>query len=184
MEDVAKGWFIVEGRDGDRTLEMQLLGLDPLFDEAKGATILDVGCAEGLISIELAKAGAQTHGIEIIERYIETAKRLRGNLSCSFEHADANYYRPDDEYDIVLLLAILHKLKDPSAACAKFALAAKNLVVMRLPPEHAPTVVDKRSDYVPHDMKAVMTWYGFELERVTRGSFAEWTGYFRKRKRV
>lgn len=179
-----KGWFIAEGRDGDRTLEMQTLGLDPLFDEAKGATILDVGCAEGLIAIELAKAGADVHGIEIVPGHIEIARRLRGTLACRFEVADANDYRPETEYDIVLLLAILHKLKDPSAACAKFALAAKNLVVMRLPPEHAPTVVDERSDYVPHDMKAVMTWYGFELERVTRGSFAEWTGYFRKRKRV
>lgn len=180
-----KGWFEVDGRPGDRTLEMQLLGLDPLFDEAKGATILDVGCAEGLISMELAKAGAMTHGIEIVPSHIETARQLRGNLSCSFEVADANVWIPDQEYTIVLLLAILHKLQEPSKACAKFALAAKDLVVMRLPPEKAPVIVDKRSGNVPHDMKAVMTWYGFELERVTRGSFSEWCGWFRRKaKRV
>jgi len=178
-----KGWFEVEGRPGDRTLEMQMLGLDPLFEEAKGATILDVGCAEGLISIELAKAGAHVHGIDIIESHIETAKRLRGNLSCSFEVADAATYEPE-EHDIVLMLAILQKLKDPSHACARFARAAKDLIVMRLPPANAPLILDRRSNKVPHDMKAVMTWYGFEQERVTRGAFAEWCGYFRRRKRV
>ncbi len=175
-----KGWFQTEGRPGDRTLEMQLLGLDPLFDEAKGATILDVGCAEGLLSMELAKKGAQVTGVEIVESHIEVAKQLRGALSCRFEVADANDYQPDEDYDIVLLLAILHKLKDPSRACARFAKAAKNLVVMRLPPENAPTIIDERSGNVRHDVAAVMTWYGFHLERVTRGSFSEWTGFWRR----
>jgi len=179
--EASKGWFATPDRPGDRTLEMQMLGLDPLLDEVKNANILDVGCAEGLIAMELAKRGAQVTGVDIIESHIEAARFLRGNLSCRFEVADANNYQPDD-YDIILLLSVLHKLKDPSRACARFAKAAKNLVVMRLPPEHAPAIVDKRSNYVKHDMQAVMTWYGFELERVTRGSFAEWTGYFRRRR--
>lgn len=176
-----KGWFTTEDRPGDRTLDMQLLGLDPLFDEAKGATILDVGCAEGLLSIELAKAGAEVTGIDIIASHIEMAKHLRGSALCRFEVADANDYEPD-EYNIVLLLAVLHKLKDPSRACARFAKAAKDLVVMRLPPERAPVIVDERSGNKPHDMAAVMTWYGFERERVTRGSFSEWTAFFRRRR--
>lgn len=176
-----KGWFATADRPGDRTLEMQMLGLDPLLDECKGANILDVGCAEGLISIELAKRGAEVTGVDIVESHIEMARHLRGHLSCRFEIQDANEYQPDD-YDIILLLAIMHKLKDPSRACARFANAAKNLVVMRLPPEHAPSIVDERSGYVKHDMSAVMTWYGFELERVTRGSFSEWTGYYRRRR--
>jgi ubiquinone/menaquinone biosynthesis C-methylase UbiE len=178
-----KGWFEVEGRPGDRTLEMQMLGLDPLLDECKGATILDIGCAEGLIAMELAKAGAKVHGIDIVESHIETAKRICGNLSCSFEVADAATYEPE-AHDIVLMLAILQKLKDPSHACAKFARAAKDLIVMRLPPANAPIILDRRSNKVPHDMKTVMEWYGFQQERVTRGSFSEWTGFFRRKKRV
>ena len=51
-----QGWFSTKGRLGDRTLKQQLMGLDPLFAECKGKTVLDVGCAEGLISIELDKA--------------------------------------------------------------------------------------------------------------------------------
>ena len=183
-----KGWFEVEGRPGDRTLEMQMLGLDPLFTEVAeyelrgGVRILDVGTAEGLIAIELGRWKAHVHGIDIVPSHIEKANELVGGMPCTFEVADANEYEPHKEYDIVLLLAILHKLKDPSRACARLAKAAKDLVVMRLPPEHAPAIVDKRSDSVKHDMQAVMTWYGFELERVTRGSFSEWTGYFRRRR--
>ena len=162
---------------------MQMLGLEPLLDEAKGATILDVGCAEGLISFELAKAGAHVHGIDSIEALIETAKRLRGNLSCSFEVADAVIYEPE-EYDIVLLLSILHKCRHPSAVCSRFVNAAKDLLVMRLPPEKAPVIRNQRTRDISHDMKAVMSWYGFELERVTRSAFSEWVGYFRRKKRV
>lgn len=178
-----KGWFKIGDRDGDRTLEMQMLGLDPLMDECKGATVLDVGCAEGLLSMEMAKRGAHVHGIDIVESHIETAKSLRGNLSCSFEVADAATYEPE-EHDIVLMLAILQKLKDPSHACAKYARVARDLIVMRLPPAHAPVILDRRSGKVRHDMKAVMTWYGFEQERVTEGPFNEWTAFFRRRKRV
>ncbi len=178
--ELLEGWFDTPGRKGDRTLEMQLLGLDPLFDEVRGATILDIGCAEGLISLELARKGAEVTGVEIVASHIETAKQLRGALPCRFEVADANVYEPDGEYDIVLLLAILHKLKDPSATCTRFAKAAKSLLVMRLPPEHAPAVVDKRSGLVKHDMAAVMTYQGFHLERITRGSFSEWCGFWRR----
>jgi hypothetical protein len=37
-------------------------------------------------------------------------------------------------FDVVLLLAVLHKLRDPSAACARFARQARDLCVVRLPP--------------------------------------------------
>jgi len=162
---------------------MQMLGLEPLLDEAKGSKILDVGTAEGLIAFELAKVGAKVHGIDSIAALIETANNLKGNLACTFEVADAVVYEPD-QYDIILLLSILHKCRHPSAVCSRFAKAAKDLLVMRLPPELAPVIRNKRTRDIPHDMKVVMTWYGFELERVTRGSFAEWIGFFRKRKRV
>ena len=177
-----EGWFTTPDRPGDRTLEMQLLGLDPLLDEAKGVTVLDIGCAEGLVSMEMARRGAQVTGIEIVPGHIEVAKRLRGALPCRFEVADANVYEPDEPYDIVLMLAVLHKLRDPSRALARFAKATKTLAVIRLPPEHAPAIVDKRSGGVKHDTAAVMAWYGFHLERVTRGSFAEHTAYWRRHK--
>ena len=57
---MGKGWFVTDGRAGDRTLAQQLVGLDKI--NVQGATVLDVGCAEGLISIEMAKRGAAGPG--------------------------------------------------------------------------------------------------------------------------
>lgn len=179
-------WFAVGTKPGDRTLDQQLMGLDPLFAEVEGKTVLDVGCAEGLISIECARRGAQwADGIEVREDAVQTARKLVRTLSLhgdvTFDEGDANTYCPQGQYDIVLMLAVLHKLYDPSAACRRFAAAAKDLVVIRLPPATAPLVVDPRSLNEVHDIDAVMTRSGFVLYLQTNdGPFGEWVGYFRR----
>ena len=48
------GWFTTAKRPGDRTLEQQLVGLDKVLAEVAGKTVLDAGCAEGLISMEIS----------------------------------------------------------------------------------------------------------------------------------
>ena len=93
-----EGWFSTHGRDGDRTIDQQLLGLDPLFDEVKGKTVLDIGCAEGLISLHLCTKfkAKSVHGVEIIASHVAVANSLRGeNSNCTFERADANHFEPD-----------------------------------------------------------------------------------------
>jgi len=177
-----KGWFTTRGREGDRTLDQQLAGLDILFERVPSKTVLDVGCAEGLISIELARRGARAvHGLEIVREHVDVANGLRDHLPITFEVADANTYAPRRVYDIVIMLALLQKLKDPTAACKRFAKAARELVVLRLPPLHAPTIVDARSGNKPHDMKAALESCGFGLIHVEHGTFNEWIGYFERR---
>lgn len=178
---MAKGWFIDAhgGRAGDRTLEQQLLGLLPLLQSVEDKTVLDVGCAEGLISLALADAGAKyVHGIEMRADFVDVARSLRGPRSVEFTHADANEYKPQRRYDIVIMLAVLHKLRDPTAACLRFADAAISSCVIRLPPERAPIIVDNRSGNRPHDIEYAMKRAGFQLVDVTRSHFNEWCGYF------
>lgn len=174
---VLKPWF---GKGGDRTLEQQLTGLDELLDHVPGKSVLDVGCAEGLISHHLIDNGAAAvHGLEVRADFVDEANRLRGDRACSFDVADANEYKPKREYDIVLMLAVLHKLKNPSDACKKFAKAARDLVVLRLPPKEAPFIIDERSGSKPFDIAKAMEDSGFRLGAHGRiGPFNEWMGYY------
>lgn len=176
-----EGWFSTPGRLGDRTLKQQIIGLADLRQRVHGKTVLDVGCAEGLISTYLVDHGAAAaHGLEIVPGHVDVANRLRGDRACTFEVADANIYEPVRQYDIVIMLALLHKLKDPSAACKRFAAAAREMVVLRLPPANAPTIIDARSDGKPHHIGAVMTGNGFMLKNACLGPFGEWMGYYER----
>lgn len=174
---MGKGWFVTGGRPGDRTLAQQLVGLDVV--NIKGKTLLDVGCAEGLISIEMANRGAAAvHGVEIVPEHVKVGNRLRGDLPVTLEVGDANTWAPKRAYDVVFMLALLQKVRDPSAVCARFAAAACETVVLRLPPKYAPTIIDDRSGNKPHDIHAVMLACGFAQTKVLFGTFDEWIGRY------
>ena len=176
-----KGWFSTPGRPGDRRLEDQLKGLTALLGLVQGKTVLDVGCAEGLISIELAKAGAlAVHGVEIVKEHVEVGNRLRGALPVTLEHADANTWQPKRQYDIVIALALLHKLKNPTAGAHMLASAARQWVVLRLPPAHAPTIIDERSGNQPHHVGETLKKAGFDLIGIDAGHYGEWVGYYKR----
>lgn len=179
-------WFSTAGAPGDRTLDQQLMGLERLFAEVAGKMVLDVGCAEGLISIECALQGASVFGVEIREPAVKVAERTAKTLKlhwsqATFAWADAQDFTPSNDYDIVLLLAVLHKLRDPSVACRRLAAAAKDLVVIRLPPDYAPDIVDARSGGTVHRIHDVMVDCGFALEHADySGPFGEHVAYYRR----
>ena len=171
-----KPWF---GPGGDRTLAQQLIGLDVLRARVPGCSVLDVGCAEGAISLQLCDDGAAAvHGIEIRPDFVDAANAARGDRAALFEVANAETYTPKRPYDFVLMLAVLHKLSDPTAAVARLAAAAQRIVVVRLPPRHAPKVYDARSGFVLHDIDRVLRDCGFKHLHFTKGAFDEWTGYY------
>lgn len=180
---VDKGWFSTSNRIGDRTLDQQMLGLTPLLKEVNNKTVLDLGCAEGLISLEMIDHGAiSVHGVEIVPGHVELAKSISKPFAdqCTFEVGDCNTYIPDKDYDVVLALALLHKLRDPTAACMRFANRCRQLMVIRMPPAAAPFISDSRSGNVPHDISGTMKKMSFRLDTVTRSYLNEWCGYYRR----
>lgn len=182
----SRGWFSTEGREGDRTLEQQMIGLDLLLSEVSGKTVLDAGCAEGLISMELVRAGAANCvGLEIVTYHVDVGRKMIGDLPCTIHLANLNTYdvAQHGQFDIVLMLAILHKVKNPSQLCADLAALARDLCVIRLPPKGL-VIVDARSDNAPHDIGAVMDRCGFYLEGTVIGPLNEWLGYFRRRVKI
>jgi 2-polyprenyl-3-methyl-5-hydroxy-6-metoxy-1,4-benzoquinol methylase len=101
----------------------RMQGLEILFSDCKGASVLDLGFAEGLISYELAKNGAEiVHGFEIDQRRVEFANTLFQEVPVQFEFRDANMavdFRDFEitfsnillpRYDIVLYLGVYHHL--------------------------------------------------------------------------
>lgn len=192
-------WFTNQqaGRQGDRTTNQQLVGLAPLFDgRVQGKTVLDLGCAEGHISHMLHKAGAELcHGVDIQEEYIRWAIRTAGGgvprsadkqrrkdevPGYRFEVQDLNTWRPVLQYDVVLALASLHKLREPAKACAEFAAAAKELMIIRLPGGKGEVIVDERSGNVPQPIGEVMRAAGFRAGHQEVGTFNELTVYYER----
>lgn len=177
-----KRWFNVGADKGDRTIDQQLIGLDRLFATVPGKSVLDLGCAEGLISIELARRGAlAVQGVEIRADHVAVGRKLVGDLPVALTAADLNTWQPTISYDIVIALALLHKLKNPSAACAAFCEASSGLVVIRTPPKVDPwVIVDERSGNKPHDIGKVLRANGFALSEQLAGTFGEVIGYWER----
>lgn len=171
-------WF-----GGDRTFEQQMTGLDWLAEACRGKSILDFGCAEGLISIHLLKHGAgRVRGVELLPERVKKARALSVTLMASFETDDANTWDPmGGLYDVTLALAILHKLRDPSTVARRLARATREMIVLRLPPATGSTIVDRRSGNVPHDIDAVLREEGFVQERAgNTGPFGEFIASYRR----
>lgn len=168
-------WFKLDGAKGDRTFEQQLIGLEQLWPWVKGASVLDVGCAEGLIAIECERQGAENVlGVELRGDAVKRANELARNRTASFLQADANVFTVAPlSFDVVLMLAILHKLRDPSAAFERYLRAARQLAVVRLPNDDWPVLRDARSGNRPHDLAAVAARAGFDMTGWAQGPVAD-----------
>lgn len=102
--------------------DIRMDGLTDLVMRAKGASVFDIGCNRGLVSFEMANNGAAIcHGCDSFEQGIRTAKELFIDLRAVQSHfavldltggaeVVANEFGATN-YDIVLCLAIYHKLK-------------------------------------------------------------------------
>jgi len=111
-----KSSFLAAKRRGD--VLKRIAGLETLFKMAKDATVLDLGCFDGLIAYEFVRTGARlVHGLDNDGFHLDTAKRIfsQVNVPSRFVHADLR--KPDAvghalgahdqrQYDIVLFLGV------------------------------------------------------------------------------
>lgn len=184
-----KGWFAIPGvQDGDRTIETQMRGLGPALSEARGKSLLDLGCAEGCIAFEFLKAGAAPiMALDYNEALLKTAALERRKLpkrhrfAIEFRLQDLATFKPGRQWDIVLALAIVHKLDDPAAAVRLVADSAKSLAVIRMPWHAKGTTVVGKHSGVECDVAKIMRAKRFRLEREEQGPPDELVHYWRRK---
>ena len=183
-----KGWFQVPGirPDGDRTLKEQSMGLAPALAEAKGKTVLDLGCAEGLISREFALAGArEVLGIELLESHLVVARKVcKDAPQVRFVCAHLGDYIAAHpgvaQFDIVLALGIIHKLDDPAVPMAFAARSARDLVVYRASAHAKHGVIASKHTGKRCDVPKLMREHGFVEEKLISGVRGEAAQYWRR----
>jgi SAM-dependent methyltransferase len=112
--------FLASKRRGD--IQKRLAGLEPLLEAADGATLLDLGCFDGLIAYEFFRSGAKlVHGIDNDARHLETACRIfsQAGIPSRFAHADLRKTQAVAQalgaeglarYDIVLFLGVFQHI--------------------------------------------------------------------------
>lgn len=169
------GWLkIPDVQDGDRTLAEQMAAVWSAVEEAKGKTVLDLGCCEGLIGLEFAKAGATVFGIEFVEDHLVVARKLCAGYPMQFKQWNLCEAQPDEPmpHDIVLALGIIHKLEHPERGLRFAARSAKDLLLLRCGLRMADGIIRaKHFKANTANVPVVMSEEGFTLEKTLFGPF-------------
>lgn len=182
------GWFSLAGiQTGEFDLKDRLYTFEDrkTRKRARGSTILDLGCAEGLLSKWLLDTcGAKSvHGLDRFEPYVKMARSLMRNYDAKYEVCDFDLFDTwrelnpgflSPKYDLVLLLRVLQKLARPAEFLKTAAALAGKSLLLQVPQR---VLLDARSNYVPID---VVTLLASEFKLVVsreRGD-GEFTGLF------
>lgn len=189
-----KGWFTIPGLQlGERTLDEQLKGLEQALAEAPGKSVCDIGCAEGLIAMRFAEVGARSvwacDNNEVLlkaaaDYLTRQPEAWRGNVV--FEHRDVRRQIADfvvkpepPRFDIVLALAIAHKMGRPDIFALYVASLSADLAVFRLPGGSQGVVLSKHTGH-RCNLARVMESEGFRLQRTVQGPRDELVQYYRR----
>ena len=114
-----------------------LVEVDRATTLAAPASILDVGCGEGVLTARLAElTGASTIGVDLGDERLRCEWRRRENGRVSF-HAASAYELPfeDGSFDLVCALEVLEHLERPQDALAELVRVARRQVLLSVPRE-------------------------------------------------
>ena len=103
----------------------------------RGRSFLDVGCGDGLYTIELAKTGAKKIlGIDISSNMLEIARkqaRLRNLKNCSFLEASVEEISFHERFDVVIGIGLFDYIKDPVPTLGAMKKRAKSKIILSFP---------------------------------------------------
>jgi 2-polyprenyl-3-methyl-5-hydroxy-6-metoxy-1,4-benzoquinol methylase len=151
------------------------------YAKPAGRRVLDIGCGDGIYSLELADAGArEVLGVDAAEDAVRSARRrAAGRQGVSFRAVDIySLPEPDERYDVAVVRGMLHHLYDAPKAIERICLAAREVVVCE-PNGYNPILklIEKLSPYhVAHEEKSYAPsrldrWFEDCGGRVVRSSY-------------
>jgi SAM-dependent methyltransferase len=112
--------------------------LQELWERSGPASVLDVGCGEGVLTEQWAErlGDGRVVGIDLDDPKLraEWDTRRRGNLEFRAEDATSLSFA-DDEFDLVAAIEVLEHLPDPEATMAEMARVARSRLLVSVPRE-------------------------------------------------
>ena len=138
----------LKGKWHDATKECS----DIILSEIEGKSILDVGCNVGYFLHEAKCRGAtRAVGIDHDPIVIETALEVEAILQNGVEiiQMDAEEYIPPCHFDMILLMNILHVIKNPRALIERFLSKTSLLVI-----EHEFYHLEHFGDLYPYSIES------------------------------
>jgi 2-polyprenyl-3-methyl-5-hydroxy-6-metoxy-1,4-benzoquinol methylase len=112
--------------------------LDELWGRAAPSSVLDVGCGEGVLTVEWAErlGDGRVVGIDLDDPKLraEWAKRERPNLEFRAEEATRLSFA-DGEFELAAAIEVLEHVPEPEATLAEMARVARSHLLVSVPRE-------------------------------------------------
>ena len=112
--------------------------LDDLWERATPTSVLDVGCGEGVLTLEWAErlGDGRIVGIDLEDEKLraEWARRQRPNLEFRAEEATRLPFA-DGEFDVATAIEVLEHVPEPEATVAEMARVAERRLLVSVPRE-------------------------------------------------
>ena len=100
-------------------------------------TAVEFGCGEGVSTRHISRllpAGAVFEASDFDESRVQAAQALNPNIRCANESL-YELHRPDDSFDLVIVLEVLEHLENPDRALREICRVARKWVIVSVPRE-------------------------------------------------